>query len=110
MIVLFYTFVMQNRAKAMKLLRARLYERQRSKAVRERSEQRTLQIAGGERSEKIRTYNYSQDRVTDHRLASSLHGVVELMSGEALFDELVQRLRLREKTEAITSLTANSIN
>ena len=99
---------MQNRAKAMKLLRARLYERQRSEAQRERSQQRTVQIAGGERSEKIRTYNYPQDRITDHRLGSSLHGVAELMEGEGLFDELIKSLRLKEKMDAIASLTSES--
>ena len=77
-------------------------------AQRERREQRTLQIAGGERSEKIRTYNYPQDRVTDHRLGTSIHGVAELMAGETLFDELIQKLRLREKTHAIGTLTEKS--
>ena len=77
---------------------------------RERSENRALQIGTGERSEKIRTYNYPQDRVTDHRLGSSLYGVVELLAGEHVLDELVQRLCLKEKADAIASLTAQSSN
>ena len=89
----------------MKLLRARLFEKERVEAQRERSEQTVLQIAGGDRSEKIRTYNYPQDRVTDHRLGTSVHGVVQLMAGQTLFDELVQKLRLREKAQAIDSLS-----
>ena len=92
----------------MKILRARLYEKQRVEAQRERSEQRTLQIAGGERSEKIRTYNYHQDRVTDHRLSTSYHGVIEMMTGEGLFDELVQSLCLRDKTNAIATLSSSN--
>lgn len=93
----------------MKLLRARLYDKQRTEAQRKRTEQRTLQIGSGERSEKIRTYNYPQDRITDHRLGSSVYGVAEVMAGETLFDELIQRLQLKEQTNAILTLTANSI-
>lgn len=92
----------------MKILRARLYEKQRVEAQRERSKQRALQIAGGERSEKIRTYNYPQDRITDHRLGTSFHGVTEMMIGEDLFNELVQSLCLREKTNAIAALSSNN--
>ena len=94
----------------MKLLRARLYENQRVEAQRARREQRTLQIAGGERSEKIRTYNYPQDRVTDHRLGISIYGVMELMVGQTLLDELIQKLRLQEKTHALGTLTEKLSN
>ena len=102
--------IIQNRAKALKLLRAKLYEKQRCEIEKERSENRALQIGTGERSEKIRTYNYPQDRVTDHRLGSSIHGVVELMAGEHVLDDLVQRLCLKEKADAIASLTIQSSN
>ena len=74
-------------------------------AQRERRQQRTIQIGGGERSEKIRTYNYPQDRVTDHRLAISIHGVLELMEGQTLLNELIQKLRLQEKAHALGTLT-----
>lgn len=74
-------------------------------AQRERRQQRTIQIGGGERSEKIRTYNYPQDRVTDHRLGISIHGVLELMEGQTLLNELIQKLRLQEKAHALGTLT-----
>ena len=74
-------------------------------AHRERRQQRTIQIGGGERSEKIRTYNYPQDRVTDHRLGISIHGVLELMEGQTLLNELIQKLRLQEKAHALGTLT-----
>lgn len=91
----------------MKLLRARLYENERMEAHRERRVQRTLQIGGGE---KIRTYNYLQDRVTDHRLGISIYGVLELMAGRTLLNELIQKLRLQEKAHAIGTLTEKLSN
>lgn len=92
----------------MKLLQARLYENERMEAQRERCEQRTLQIGSGERSEKIRTYNYPQDRVTDHRLGISIYGVLELMAGQTLLNELIEKLRLQEKAHALSGLTNKS--
>ena len=74
-------------------------------AQRERRQQRTIQIGGGERSEKIRTYNYPQDRVTDHRLGISIYGVLELMEGQTPLNELIQKLRLQEKAHALGTLT-----
>lgn len=79
-------------------------------AQRERREQRILQIAGGGRSEKIRTYNYPQDRVTDHRLGISIYGMMELMAGQTLLDELIQKLRLQEKAQALNTLAENTQN
>ena len=90
----------------MKLLRARLYENERMEAQRERRVQRTLQMDG----EKIRTYNYLQDRVTDHRLGISIHGVLELMAGRTLLNELIQKLRLQEKAHALRTLTEKLSN
>ena len=91
----------------MKLLRAKLYENERMEAQRERRVQRTLQISGGE---KVRTYNYPQDRVTDHRLGISIYGVLELMAGRTLLNELIQKLRLQEKAHAIGTLTEKLSN
>lgn len=79
-------------------------------AQRERREQRTLQIGGGERSEKIRTYNYPQDRVTDHRLGISIHGVMELLAGQTLLNELIQKLRLQEKAHALGTIAEKPSN
>ena len=71
----------QNRAKAMLVLRARIFEAQRQKAADERAASRRTQIGTGDRSERIRTYNQPQDRVTDHRCGVSASGVETLLKG-----------------------------
>jgi peptide chain release factor 1 len=80
----------KNRAKAMKILRARLYELERSRADEERAAARKLQVGSGDRSERIRTYNYPQGRVTDHRINLTLHKLERVMDGE--LDEVVDAL------------------
>ena len=81
---------LKNKAKAMAVLRARLYERERLRAQEESSEMRRSQIGSGERAEKIRTYNFPQKRVTDHRIGETLHNLPEVMEGaiEPLIDQL----------------------
>ncbi|MGI9481478.1 MAG: peptide chain release factor 1 [Hyphomicrobiales bacterium] len=74
----------QNRAQVMKELRARLYEMERAKLDSERSEERRGQVGSGDRSERIRTYNYPQGRVTDHRINLTLYKLPQIMSGESL--------------------------
>ncbi len=74
----------KNKAKAMTMLRARLYDRQRTKLDAERAAERRGQIGSGDRSERIRTYNYPQGRVTDHRINLTLYKLPEVMEGEAL--------------------------
>ena len=81
----------QNRAQAMKELRARLYELEREKADSERAEDRRGQIGSGDRSERIRTYNYPQGRVTDHRINLTLYKLPQIVTGEAL-DEVIDAL------------------
>jgi len=81
----------KNKAKAMKVLRARLYEMERRKQMEERSEQRRGQIGSGDRSERIRTYNFPQGRVTDHRINLTLYKLPQIMEGEGL-DELIEAL------------------
>ncbi len=81
----------KNRAKAMTVLRARLYEQQREAAAAARAETRRLQVGSGDRSEKIRTYNFPQGRVTDHRIKLTLHKLDRVLGGEAL-DEIVEAL------------------
>ena len=83
----------KNRAKAMKILRARLYEAERDKQQQERAEDRKGQVGSGDRSERIRTYNYPQGRVTDHRINLTLHKLEEFMQGE-IFDEMIESLML----------------
>lgn len=81
----------KNKAKALKILRARLYDLERAKAEAERSANRRTQVGTGDRSERIRTYNFPQGRVTDHRINLTLYKIDKVISGEAL-DELVDAL------------------
>ncbi len=81
----------KNKAKAMKVLRARLYERQREELDSARAEARRSQVGSGDRSEKIRTYNFPQSRVTDHRIKLTLYKLDQVLAGEAL-DELIEAL------------------
>ena len=80
----------QNRARAMQILRARLYDMERTRADEERSESRKLQVGSGDRSERIRTYNFPQGRVTDHRINLTLYKLDRVMMGE--LDEIVSAL------------------
>ena len=93
----------KNKAKGMKILRARLYELERSRIENERSKDRKSKIGTGDRSERIRTYNFPQGRVTDHRINLTLHKLEEFLEGE-IFDEMIEALTLQaqeEKLEAI---------
>jgi peptide chain release factor 1 len=80
----------QNRARAMQILRARLFDMERSRADEERSESRKLQVGSGDRSERIRTYNFPQGRVTDHRINLTLYKLDRVMMGE--LDEIIDAL------------------
>ncbi|MER2533925.1 MAG: peptide chain release factor 1 [Rhizobiaceae bacterium] len=80
----------QNRARAMQILRARLYDMERSRADGERSESRKAQVGSGDRSERIRTYNFPQGRVTDHRINLTLYKLDRVMEGD--LDEIVSAL------------------
>jgi peptide chain release factor 1 len=73
---------LQNKERAMKILRARLYEQERERLAREEAATRQAQIGSGERSEKIRTYNYPQDRVTDHRIGLTVHDLNRVLGGD----------------------------
>jgi len=81
----------QNRANAMKELRARLYDMERQKADRERADSRKVQVGSGDRSERIRTYNFPQGRVSDHRINLTLYKLDRVLAGEAL-DEFIDAL------------------
>ncbi len=80
----------QNRARAMQILRARLYDQERSKAAEERSEARKLQVGSGDRSERIRTYNFPQGRITDHRIGLTLYKLDKVIEGD--LDEVIDAL------------------
>ena len=93
----------KNKAKGMKILRARLYELERSRIDQERSEDRKTKIGTGDRSERIRTYNFPQGRVTDHRINLTLHKLDEFLEGEA-FDEMIESLTLQAQEDSLSNL------
>jgi peptide chain release factor 1 len=86
----------KNRAKAMKILQSRLYEAERQRQQDERSSSRKGQVGSGDRSERIRTYNFPQGRVTDHRINLTLHKLDKVLQGEAL-DELIDALIVEDR-------------
>ena len=92
----------KNRAKAMKILQSRLYEVERQKQQDERSSTRKDQVGTGDRSERIRTYNFPQGRVTDHRINLTLHKLEKVLSGEAL-DELIDALIVEDRLLKLAS-------
>ena len=94
----------KNKAKGMKILRARLYELERSRIDKERSQDRKSKIGTGDRSERIRTYNFPQGRVTDHRINLTLHKLDEFLEGE-IFDEMIESLTLQAQEESLSNLS-----
>ena len=92
----------KNRAKAMKLLRSRLLERNQEKQAREISQNRRSQVGTGDRSEKIRTYNFPQDRITDHRINFNVHNLPSVMEGN--LDALIRELQRREQERLLADL------
>ena len=92
----------KNRAKAMKILLSRLYETERQKQQDQRSSSRKDQVGSGDRSERIRTYNYPQGRVTDHRINLTLHKLDKVLQGEAL-DELIDALVVEDRSLKLAS-------
>jgi len=93
----------KNKAKALKILRSRVYEAEKIKKDQERSSNRRSQIGSGDRSERIRTYNFPQGRVTDHRINLTLHKLDEFLSGE-IHEEMNQELRLKEQNLKLENL------
>ncbi len=92
----------KNKAKALAYLRTKLYDQQRSKLDAERAAERRGQIGSGDRSERIRTYNFPQGRVTDHRINLTLHKLPQVMEGEAL-DELIDALVTEHQAELLAA-------
>lgn len=97
----------QNRSRALKILRARLFEKKREEAELSQRKERKQQIGSGERHERIRTYQYLQDRVTDHRVGASVHGVEEFLQGREGLVSIVEQLQAEEEARTITRLLAN---
>ena len=94
----------KNKAKGMKILRSRLYELERSRIDQERSKDRKSKIGTGDRSERIRTYNFPQGRVTDHRINLTLHKLEDFLEGEE-FDEMIESLTLQAQEESLSNLS-----
>ncbi len=92
----------KNKSKGMKILRSRLYELERSRIEKERSQDRKSKIGTGDRSERIRTYNFPQGRVTDHRINLTLHKLEEFLEGE-IFDEMIEALTLQAQEESLNN-------
>ncbi len=92
----------KNKAKAMRTLRSRLFELQQRQIEEQRAEDRRSQIGSGDRSEKIRTYNFPQDRITDHRIKQSFHNIAAIMDGdlEGLIDAL-RRSSIEQKLQSL---------
>jgi peptide chain release factor 1 len=93
----------KNKAKALKVLRARLYEQERAARDAERSANRRSQVGSGDRSERIRTYNFPQGRVTDHRINVTLYKIDKVMNGESL-DEIIEALIASDQAERLAEL------
>ncbi len=91
----------KNKEKALKHLRAKIYDVERERAANERTEARRVQVGSGDRSERIRTYNFPQARVTDHRIGLTLYKLEQIIAGEAL-DEVVDALVLDHQTKLLT--------
>ncbi len=93
----------RNKEKGLKILRSRIYELERQKKEDERSKDRKSKIGTGDRSERIRTYNFPQGRITDHRINFTLHKLEEFMEGE-IFDEMIENLNLQAQAEKLNNL------
>ena len=92
----------QNKAKALKVLRAKLYELEQERQHNEESELRRSQVGSGDRSEKIRTYNFHQGRVTDHRIGLTLYKIDQIMDGD--IDEIIDSLIAADQAEKLASM------
>jgi peptide chain release factor 1 len=91
----------KNKIKAMKVLRARIYEAERERLEEEQAAERRSQISTGDRSAKIRTYNFPQSRVTDHRIGLTIHGIEAVMGGD--IDALIDALATHFEAEQIAN-------
>jgi peptide chain release factor 1 len=96
----------QNRRLAMQVLRSRLYEQERQRAADTRAAQRKGQVGSGDRSQRIRTYNFPQGRVTDHRIGLTLHKLEEFLEGTEL-DEMIDALVVEEQATQLAAMDQN---
>jgi peptide chain release factor 1 len=92
----------KNKARALRVLRSRLLAKVEEEHAREISDERRAQVGTGDRSERIRTYNFPQNRVTDHRIGLTLHKLEAVLDGE--LDQLIEKLRLAEQEEQMKAV------
>jgi peptide chain release factor 1 len=92
---------LKNRNKAMKVMRARVYEKAKREAEEKYSAERRSMIGSGDRSEKIRTYNFPQNRLTDHRINLTLYNLAQVMEGD--LDEVIESLRVADRAEKLAA-------
>ncbi len=93
----------KNKAKAMRVLRARLYDRERDQMAAERAEARRSQVGSGDRSERIRTYNFPDKRITDHRIGLTLHKLDSILEGE--MDSVIERLTAEDQAQKLAQIS-----
>lgn len=93
----------KNKAKAMSVLRSRLYQVEEERLAKERGEERALQIGSGDRNEKIRTYNFPQDRVTDHRISQSWNNITGIMDGN--IENMIEQLSLDDQAKKLAAFS-----
>ena len=94
---------LQNREKALRVLRSRLLQAEQERAARERADARSAQIGTGDRSEKIRTYNFPQSRITDHRIGLTVHNLTDVLSGD--LDQILGELTAEEQRRRLATLS-----
>jgi len=94
----------QNRERAMKMLRAKLYEMKLEEQTKSTAAQRKLIVKSGDRSDKIRTYNFPQNRLTDHRIGFTIYSLDRVINGD--LDELIEQLRIADRAEKLQNATA----
>ena len=97
----------KNKAKALKVLRARLLDAEERKSLEERSSERKAQVGSGDRSERIRTYNFPQERITDHRIGLTIYKLSSMMDGN--LDELLEKLQIHFQAEAMKQSESNEL-
>eukprot|EP00112_Aurelia_sp_Birch-Aquarium-sp1_P009309 Seg2052.9 transcript_id=Seg2052.9/GoldUCD/mRNA.D3Y31 product="Peptide chain release factor 1" protein_id=Seg2052.9/GoldUCD/D3Y31 len=100
----------KNKHQAIRILRTKLYDAERQKADKERKETRRLQIGSGDRSERIRTFNFLQDRITDHRVNITTHGVKEFLEGGEKLEDLIVELKTLDKVLAFDEMVNLATN
>ncbi len=98
----------KNKAKALKVLRARLMDRAREEQHNDRSAARRTMVSTGDRSVKIRTYNFPQNRVTDHRINLTLYKLEEILAGD--LEELIETIRLEDRSKALEAQAKEIVN